>query len=98
MPNSFHDTSVCTFSPFLLIILKKILSMDPQVVRNILAECTTYYRTTKKKVSQETAEDESGINFSRIEAAKRDTSTKTIAKLSGYLDVNPHQLFENHKK
>jgi len=71
--------------------------MARKKVRNIVAERTAYYRK-KKKVTQETAEDETGINFSRVESGKFETQTGTLDRLSEYFKVPPSKLLEDKEK
>lgn len=71
--------------------------MARKKAKNIVAERTAYYRKKKKK-SQEQAEDESGINFSRVESGKHEIQTMTLDNLSEYLDVSQAQLLENKEK
>ncbi|MBK5284643.1 MAG: hypothetical protein JJE25_04520 [Bacteroidia bacterium] len=66
--------------------------------REIVAERTAYYRKKKKKVSQETAEDETGINFSRVEAGKQELQTGTLDGLSEYFRIPPAKLLKEKAK
>lgn len=52
----------------------------------------------KKGVTQEDALNDTGIQFSRIEQAKRDVQLSTLNNICEYFDVSLSEFFEGFKK
>ena len=50
----------------------------------------------KKGISQETAYNDTGIHFGRIEQGIRDISFTTLFEICSYFNISFSEFFENH--